>query len=67
MGDTADNVVEGSLRVEALKHHLEDYKTSLEVWLSEDDSGTINKVQYDKKDNLLLGFIIPKDKNSMPK
>lgn len=67
IGETVEKVVEGSLRVKSLKKHLENHKTPLEVWMSEDGSGTINKVQYDPTNNTLVGFILPKDKkNSMP-
>lgn len=66
IGDTVEKVVEGSLRVEALKKHLTNYNTTLEVWMSEDGSGVINKVEYDPSNNSLVGLIIPRDENSMP-
>lgn len=64
-GDTIEKVVE-SLRVEALKKHLTNYNTSLEVWMTEDGSGVINKVEYDPTNNTSIGLILPKNKNSMP-
>ena len=66
IGKTCDKVVEGALRVDALKTHLIEHKTALEVWISEDGSGAVNKVQYDSKNNTLVGLKLPTDENSMP-
>ena len=67
IGESTEKPLEGSLRVEELKKHLDAYNAPYEVWISEDGTGTINKVQYDPFTNLLVGFVIPTDKNSMPK
>ena len=67
IGETTDDVQEGSLRADALKRYLIDQKAPLKVWLAEDATALNNRIQYDSKNNLITGLILPKDDNSMPK
>lgn len=59
-------IVEGEVRAEELKKELEERKLPLKVWISEDGTRCTGKVQYNPKTNELIGFVLPKDKNSMP-
>lgn len=52
-------VTEGFLRIEELLTFIRDRKLSKNIWLSEDQTRVISKVQYDSKTNELIGFVLP--------
>lgn len=61
-------VIEGCLRVYALKKFLEDRGYPFRVFLSEDGTRICNRVQYDVKTNLVVGLVLEIVENtSMPK
>lgn len=61
-------ISEGKLRVIELKKFLTDRKLPNWVWLSEDGSGIVKKIQYDQKTNQLVGFVLHEDQiTGLPK
>lgn len=61
-------VFEGQLRIKELKAYLIKIKAPLCVWLSEDGSGIVPKVDYDAKSNQLVGLTLPiNELTGMPK
>jgi hypothetical protein len=45
---------------------LNDNKNPKKVWISEDGSRIIEKIQFDIRNNSLVGVVLPFDKNGMP-
>ena len=65
--ESSSLVIEGACRIEDLKTFLKARNLTNKVWLSEDATRLCNKVQYDSNTNQLIGFVLPLDKNAMPK
>jgi predicted transcriptional regulator len=63
--DTENNIIE-VLQDEGLLTFLNDNKNPKKVWLSEDGSRIIEKIQFDIRNNSLVGVVLPFDKNGMP-
>lgn len=59
-------MIEGVPRLKELRIYLEERKLPLTVCLSEDATKIENRVQYDSKKNILVGFVPPLDQNGMP-
>lgn len=57
---------EGVPRFEELRIYLLERNMPLTVCLSEDATNIENRVQYDSKKNILVGFVPPLDNNGMP-
>lgn len=57
-------VHEGELRCEQLLQHLERTNSPKAVFLSEDGSGIVKKVVYDKINDQLVGLVLPFEKES---
>lgn len=55
---------EGELRAKELSDYLEKLKLPKKVWLSEDGSSVIPKIEYDQKSNQLVGIPQPLDKTN---
>lgn len=60
------NIVEGQLRCSELAVYLDKLNAPKKVWISEDASGLVSKVQYDAKTNQLVGLVLPLDSKGMP-
>lgn len=60
------NIFEGVLRCKELKEYLINNNLPLFVSVSEDATSINNRVQYDKKTNQLVGFVLPLNENGMP-
>lgn len=56
-------LVEGVLHCDELKLYLEERDLGFIVSLSEDATRIQNRIQYDSKNNQLVGFVLPIDKN----
>lgn len=54
-------IVEGELRIKELLHYLETLKLEKCVWLSEDATGIVAKVEFDPKSNQMIGLVLPTD------
>lgn len=52
-------IVEGDLRCNELNQYLEALKAIKCVWLSEDASGIIAKVEFDAQSNQMIGLVLP--------
>lgn len=62
-----ERIIEGELRCEKLRQHLENSNASKSVFLSEDGSGILQKVVYDSRSNQMIGIVLPINKdNGMP-
>lgn len=60
-------VVEGELRIKELSHYLESLNLEKNVWLSEDATGIVTKVEFDPRSNQMIGLVLPVDPiNGMP-
>lgn len=57
-------VVEARLRSKELSDYLKNLKTVRTVWLSEDATAIVSKVNYDVETNQLIGNELPFDKNN---
>lgn len=57
-------IVEGELRCRELSEYLSILKLKPYIWLSEDGSGIISKVEYDPKSNQLIGLVLPTNAQS---
>lgn len=57
INESKTRIVEGQLRCEELRDYLNERKASTDVWLSEDASGVISKIQYDPTLNQLIGIV----------
>lgn len=67
IGRVKSNVEEGVLRVDGLVKYLKDLNLPRIVSLSEDATRIVNRIQYDKGTNQLVGFVLPiQDANGMP-
>lgn len=67
IGRVKSNAEEGVLRTDGLAKYLEDLNLPRIVLLSEDGTRIVNRIQYDKGTNQLVGFVLPiQDTNGMP-
>lgn len=57
-------IIEGELRCKELSHYLETIKVRKCVWLSEDASGIIAKVEFDPKTIQMVGIVLPINSNT---
>lgn len=59
ISNTKSKVIEGKLRVKELFNYLEQLKIPKKVWICEDATGIIAKVEYDPSSNQLVGIVLP--------
>lgn len=59
-------IIEGELRCSALSRYLDELKLKKSVWLSEDASGIIAKIEYDPMTNQLIGLVLPFNNDGIP-
>lgn len=57
-------IIEGILRCEELHAYLDALKLNKCVWLSEDASGIVPKIEFDSKTNQMVGLVLPMDQNT---
>lgn len=57
-------IIEGELRCKELKCYLETLKLPMRVWLSEDASAIVSKIEFDHRTNQMVGIVLPIDRNS---
>lgn len=62
-----DPILEGELRIQELKKFLKDNNLPTKLWVSDDSTGLVNRIRYDRKTNKVVGFVLPYDDNGMPK
>jgi hypothetical protein len=61
-----ENMMEGILQIKQLQKFLDDNKYTKKIWLSEDGTKIIEKIQFDGRNNQLVGIVLAFDKNGMP-
>lgn len=59
ISQSKSKVIEGELRCQGLLHYIEKIDAPKKVWLSEDGSGVVTKVEYDPSTNQLVGLVLP--------
>ncbi|KAJ6642801.1 hypothetical protein Bhyg_07755, partial [Pseudolycoriella hygida] len=59
-------IIEGSVRVKEMKNFLVKWKLPLQVWMSEDATKIVNKIQYDESTDQIVGLVLPMDSDGMP-
>lgn len=64
--DSKFRVNEGELRCAELLAYLERLKTEKTVWLAEDATAIVPKINYDPKTNRLVGLLLPLNNNGCP-
>lgn len=52
-------ILEGELRLKELIEYLDKYELPKFVWISEDATGIVSKVEYDAQSNQLTGLVLP--------
>lgn len=57
-------IIEGQLRCKELRNYLESLKVEKCVWLSEDASGIVAKIEYDPQTNQMVGLVLPIDSST---
>lgn len=57
-------IIEGQIRAEELHAYLTKFNLPLSVWLSEDGSGIVPKIEYDSANSQLVGHVLPFDENT---
>lgn len=61
INDTKRCILEGNLRCEELHNYLLERNGGKDIWLCEDGSGIISKIQYDQMMDQLVGMVLPID------
>lgn len=54
-------IIEGELRCKELNTYLENLKLEKHVWLSEDATGLVAKVEFDPTTSQMVGLVLPMD------
>lgn len=67
MNTNVSDIEEGICRFKELKNFLVTRQLPLIVWISEDATRILEKVQYDSQTNRLVGFVLPLSSNGFPK
>lgn len=56
--------MEGVIRAKELNNYLEKFSLPKTVWLSEDATGILPKIEYDSASSQLIGQVLPLDKDT---
>lgn len=64
IGKNRKRVIEGEVRSEELAHYLQSVGAPKSVWISEDATSIVPKVNYDVVTSQLVGLVLPIDKNT---
>lgn len=59
INEDKQKVVEGELRITELSEYLKKLNAPRKVWLSEDGTGIVPKIEYDQVSNQLTGLVLP--------
>lgn len=57
--ESKEKVIEGEVRCAALAKYIEKTNAPYRVWLAEDGSSVISKVEYDPATNQVVGLLLP--------
>lgn len=61
INENKPRIIEGELRCKELKKYLEVLKLEKYIWLSEDATGIVEKIEFDPKTNQMVGLVLPID------
>lgn len=61
INENKPRIIEGEIRSKALSNYLEVLNLEKYVWLSEDGSGIVEKVEFDPNTNQMVGLVLPID------
>lgn len=64
--DESCTIKEGVLRLGDLKQYLLRRNLPLQVFISEDQTAIVKRVEYDSKSNAMIGFVLPLEENGFP-
>lgn len=64
INDSKKPILEGELRCMQLEAYLSERNAGNNIWLCEDASGLIGKIQYDQTFDQLIGLVLPLDENN---
>lgn len=64
INESKQRVIEGKLRCNELLEYLQNMNAPLIVWLSEDATGVVPKIEYDSTFNQLSGLVLPIDQST---
>lgn len=64
IGDSRERVIEGQLRIKELSSYLEKIGTEKTVWISEDATAIVPKVNYDVVSDSIVGLVLPIDEQT---
>lgn len=59
ISQSKSKVIEGELRCEGLLQYIRKVKAPMKVWLSEDATGIVPRVEFDSATNQLVGLVLP--------
>lgn len=59
IGENKCRIVEGELRSRELRKYLDDLGLPDDIWICEDASGIVAKIQHDSTTNQLVGLALP--------
>lgn len=59
INESKSPITEGQLRIKELSHYLDSLNLEKNVWLSEDATGIVTKVEFDAKSNQMIGLVLP--------
>lgn len=62
--DNKKRFFEGEIRAKDLSDYLDNLKLPKKVWIAEDATGIIQKIEYDPTTNQLIGLVLPLHKES---
>lgn len=66
INNNKSQVIEGELRCRELCEFLEKHKADKSVWLAEDATAIVPKIQYDPTTNQLVGILLPMNAKGLP-
>lgn len=67
VNDKKQRIIEGELRCKELVEYMDNLKLDKHVWISEDGTGIVSKIEFDPKTNQLVGLVLPIDsRHGMP-
>lgn len=59
VNENKNRIIEGQLRINELLEHLNKFECCNTLWLAEDATGIIQKIEYDAHTNQLVGLLLP--------
>lgn len=64
ISQSKSTVIEGDFRAEGLLRHIEKVNAPRKVWISEDATGIVSRVEFDPSTNQVVGLVLPTNHTS---